>query len=89
MIIGQVQVRLQLIPGFIRKSIETEIIDTQLSLETSRNSEQDTIFMIRWLIYSMFVFMTLYTSHFDHVLVVLIPNEETCPKLPIPEFVNN
>ena len=48
MIIGQVQVRLQLIPGFIRKSIETEIIDTQLSLETSRNSEQDTIFMTRW-----------------------------------------
>ena len=47
MIIGQCQLKLQLIPGFIRKSIETEIIETQFSLESSRNVEQDKMFMFR------------------------------------------
>lgn len=47
MVIGQCQLKLQLIPGFIRKSIEAEIIETQFSLESSRNVEQDKIFMFR------------------------------------------
>ena len=45
MVIGQCQLKLQLIPGFIRKSIEPEIIETQFSLESNRNVEQDKIFM--------------------------------------------